>query len=107
MLTGITNFGTASFLSLVIAAAYFVLSLLVVVGSHRSFKEVLVVVSVAAGHLVMPLLCIWFGDEMGGYIGALPGPRSINGHYILIYAKRDCIGCSAGSRLNYLACIAS
>jgi len=22
----------------------------------------------------MPLLCIWFGDEMGGYIGALPGP---------------------------------
>ena len=57
-----------------IAAAYFVLPLLVVVGSYRSFKDVLVVVLVAAGYLVMPLLCIWFGDEMGGYIGALPGP---------------------------------
>ena len=74
MLTWITNFGVARFLSLVIAAAYFVLPLLVVVGSHRSLKELLAVVLVAAGYLVMPLLCIWFGDEMGGYIGALPGP---------------------------------
>jgi hypothetical protein len=74
MLTWITNFGTARFLSLVIAAAYFVLPLVAVVGKQGSLKEVVVIVLAAAGYLVMPLLCIWFGDEMGGYIGALPGP---------------------------------
>lgn len=74
MLTWISNFGTARSLSLVIAAAYFVIPLFGVVANHGSFKQVLVVVLVAAGYLVMPLLCIWFGDEMGGYIGALPGP---------------------------------
>ena len=25
-------------------------------------------------YLLLPLLCIWFGDEMGNYIGSLPGP---------------------------------
>lgn len=74
MLTWITNFGVARFLSLVIAAGYFVLPLFAVVAKNGSIKEVLVVVLVAGGYLVMPLLCIWFGDEMGGYIGALPGP---------------------------------
>ena len=74
MLTWITNFGTARSLSLVIAAAYFVIPLLAVVGKQGSLKELLVIVLAAAGYLVMPLLCIWFGDEMGGYMGALPGP---------------------------------
>ena len=23
---------------------------------------------------LFPLACIWFGDEMGDYVGALPGP---------------------------------
>jgi hypothetical protein len=27
-----------------------------------------------AGYLLIPLLCIWFGDEMGDYTGTLPGP---------------------------------
>ncbi len=27
-----------------------------------------------AGFLVMPLACIWFGDEIGEYTGMLPGP---------------------------------
>ena len=61
-------------MSLVIASAYFVLPLLAVVGKQGSIKEVVVIVLAAAGYLVMPLLCIWFGDEMGGYMGALPGP---------------------------------
>lgn len=29
---------------------------------------------VVTGYLIIPLLCIWFGDEMGNYIGTLPGP---------------------------------
>ena len=74
MLTWITNFGTARFLSLVIAAPYFVLPLFAVVAKNGSAKELVVVVLVAGGYLVVPLLCIWFGDEMGGYIGTLPGP---------------------------------
>ena len=27
-----------------------------------------------AGYLLLPILCIWFGDEVGAYTGALPGP---------------------------------
>jgi hypothetical protein len=27
-----------------------------------------------AAYLIIPLLCIWFGDEMGNYLGTLPGP---------------------------------
>lgn len=27
-----------------------------------------------AGYLVLPLACIWYGDEMGDYVGTLPGP---------------------------------
>ena len=26
------------------------------------------------GGLLFPLACIWFGDEMGDYVGTLPGP---------------------------------
>jgi hypothetical protein len=59
MLTWITNFGTARFLSLVIAAAYCVLPLLAVVGKQGSLKEVVVIVLAAAGYLVLlPLVRI-------------------------------------------------
>ena len=27
-----------------------------------------------AGYFLIPLACIWYGDEMGGYVGTLPGP---------------------------------
>lgn len=27
-----------------------------------------------AGGLLFPLACIWFGEEMGDYVGSLPGP---------------------------------
>lgn len=30
-----------------------------------------------AAYFVLPLACIWYGDEMGDYVGTLPGP-SIN-----------------------------
>ena len=26
------------------------------------------------GGLLFPLACIWFGDELGDYVGTLPGP---------------------------------
>lgn len=27
-----------------------------------------------AAYFLFPLACIWFGDEMGDYVGTLPGP---------------------------------
>ena len=29
---------------------------------------------ILAGYFLLPLACIWYGDEMGEYIGTLPGP---------------------------------
>lgn len=29
---------------------------------------------IMAGYFLLPLACIWYGDEMGEYIGTLPGP---------------------------------
>ena len=26
------------------------------------------------GYFLLPVLCIWYGDEMGEYVGSLPGP---------------------------------
>jgi hypothetical protein len=26
------------------------------------------------GYFILPLACIWYGDEMGDYVGTLPGP---------------------------------
>jgi hypothetical protein len=26
------------------------------------------------GYFLLPLACIWYGDEMGEYVGILPGP---------------------------------
>ena len=26
------------------------------------------------GYFLLPLACIWYGDEMGEYVGTLPGP---------------------------------
>ena len=72
MFDWLTNFGASRFFSLVIAAGY--LSIVLFMPGHRSIPGRLGSVLVVAGYLLIPLLCIWFGDEMGNYSGALPGP---------------------------------
>ena len=59
-------------LSLLIAVAYLIVGM--VFGDHRSFAEMLVFTLMGAGCLLIPLLCIWFSEEVGNYTGALPGP---------------------------------
>jgi hypothetical protein len=59
-------------LSLVIAGIY-----LLVVGfskQPRSLASILGAVLLTAAALLLPLACIWFGDELGNYVGAVPGP---------------------------------
>jgi hypothetical protein len=68
----LTQFGVSRFLSLVIAAGY--LSIVLFMPGHTSFPARIGAVLVVAGYLLIPLLCILFGDEMGNYIGTLPGP---------------------------------
>jgi hypothetical protein len=72
MFSWLTNFGASRVFSLVIAAAYlsFVLFASGNVSTQRRIGSILLV----AGYLLIPLLCIWFGDEMGVYTGTLPGP---------------------------------
>ena len=57
-------------LSLIIAAVYLVITAI----SASSPSKLLVGVLMVCGALLLPLACIWFGDEMGEYIGILPGP---------------------------------
>ena len=72
MFDWLTNFGESRFVSLLIAAGY--LSIGLFMPGASSIKERLGFVLAATGYLVLPLLCIWFGDEMGNFIGTLPGP---------------------------------
>ena len=60
-------------LSLLVAGAYLLIPLLLA-ASHKSIREVLGILLITAAALLLPLACIWFGDELGDYIGALPGP---------------------------------
>jgi len=69
----LTNFGVGRFFSLVIAAGY--LSVVIFMPGHKSITGRIGIVLSVSGYLLIPLLCIWFGDEMGGYIGKLPGPN--------------------------------
>ena len=57
-------------LSLIVAAAYLVITTLFAYSKGRLVVDLLIV---CAG-LLFPLACIWFGDELGEYLGALPGP---------------------------------
>ena len=72
MFSWLTNFGVSRFFSLVIAAGY--LSIVLFMPGGGSVQSRLGFVLITSGYLLLPLLCIWFGDEMGGYIGSLPGP---------------------------------
>jgi hypothetical protein len=56
----------------VIAVGY--LSLVLFMPGYPSIPARLGAVVAVAAYLLLPLLCIWFGDEMGNYIGTLPGP---------------------------------
>lgn len=68
----LTNFGASRVLSLVIAAGY--LSFVLFAPGSISVERRIGTVLAVAGYLLIPVLCIWFGDEMGSYTGTLPGP---------------------------------
>jgi hypothetical protein len=72
MFDWLIHLGASRFVSLVIAVGY--LSLVLFMPGHPSIPGRLGTVLIVAAYLLLPLLCIWFGDEMGSYIGTLPGP---------------------------------
>jgi len=66
------NFITSRSLSLLVVLAYAAFALFG--GSHRSATAAVGAVLLTLVYMLMPLACIWFGEEMGDYIGSLPGP---------------------------------
>ena len=59
-------------LSLVVAGVYLLIVLLAATG--KSVGDLLGALLITIGGLLFPLACIWFGDELGEYVGMLPGP---------------------------------
>lgn len=53
-----------------IAAAYLLLGCL----AAPSLAKVLASLLITSCALLLPLACIWYGDELGEYVGAVPGP---------------------------------
>lgn len=72
LLTWLTNFGISRFFSLVVAAGY--LSIILFAPGAESIQSRLGLLLITAGYLVLPLVCIWFGEEIGNYMGTFPGP---------------------------------
>ena len=72
MLNWIASMVSQQRLSLLIAIAYLLLVGLTAV--TKSAREVVGALLITTGFLLLPLACIWFGDELGDYVGALPGP---------------------------------
>ena len=60
-------------LSLIVAAGYMILALIGAF-SAPSLNTAIGSLLIVVGGLLFPLACIWFGDEMGDYVGTLPGP---------------------------------
>lgn len=58
-------------LSLIIAAFYLVITAI----SASSPSKLLSGLLITCGALLLPLACIWFSEELGEYVGALPGPN--------------------------------
>lgn len=56
---------------MLIALTYLLLAFF---AAPKSAREVLAALLTTAGALLLPLACIWLGDELGDYIGLLPGP---------------------------------
>ena len=65
---------TARRVSVLIVLAYVAFVLFAASASQRSANEAIGAVLVTMLYSLLPLACIWFGDEMGDYIGTLPGP---------------------------------
>lgn len=59
-------------LSLLIALIYLALSL--ISEWPKSTVKLLAGFLIVGGALVLPLACIWFGDEFENYLGMLPSP---------------------------------
>ena len=68
------NFITSRRLSLLIVLGYGTLVLIAGLVSNRSAKQTVGTLLVTMMYFVLPLACIWFEDEMGDYMGRLPGP---------------------------------
>ena len=77
-------------LSLLIAGIYLLIGL--IVSSSGSFKDIIGTLLLVSVALILPLACIWFGDEMGDYTGPLssitkisPGTFIRIGGWILLF----------------------
>ena len=57
-------------LSLVIALVYLGLAIFSAPSAAKLFAGLLIF----GGALLLPLACIWYGDELGEYVGTFPGP---------------------------------
>ena len=64
------EFSIGRLLSLIVAAGYLVITSFFTYSAGKLVANLLIV----GGALLLPLACIWFGDELGNYVGALPGP---------------------------------
>lgn len=62
-------------LSLLVASAYLLMVLIAgLLQPFPSIKEVLGLLLIIGAGVLLPLACIWFGDELGDYLGTFPGP---------------------------------
>ena len=57
-------------LSLIVAGVYLLVGAL----AADSIRKLLTALLIVGGALLLPLAGIWFGDELGEYVGTLPGP---------------------------------
>ena len=68
MFSLITSRRLSLFIVLVYATLFFIAD------SPKSGGDVVVTLLTVTGYFLIPLVCIWYGDEMGEYVGTLPGP---------------------------------
>ena len=68
------NWITARSISLLIVLAYLAFAL--VAASQGPKHQAIGAVIAVVAYLLLALACIWFGDEMGDYVGILPGPAT-------------------------------
>ena len=59
-------------LSLIVAAGYIAFRLFE--AQPPSLNAAVIMALLLCISFLFPLACIWFGDEMGDYVGMLPGP---------------------------------
>ena len=59
-------------LSLIVAAGYILFRLYI--APPRTLNEAVAAILILGSSVLFPLVCIWFAEEMGDYVGSLPGP---------------------------------